>query len=323
MFDTRTQFHEYPDVEGFARYDVEIASSEMPSGASWLANCLLELDVALWKPWGADLREDWQSLGERRFRYVRSDEAWRRLLPSLEAGREFQFRATPVPRMTHAWPGTYGPVARTILFVRDPRDALHSLWHRARRIKLVPADESFERFLADPWFHYPVSRADYLAFWLRVWRVALAGREHLIVRYEDYRRDALGTLQRATAFLGLTATPAQLQAAVAASDYQVAREAEARLIDAGTVDAVFNRAGCAEEWRRAFDPDMHRAVGSRFAALYDWLGYAPDASGQARPGKVVDPAWIDSMLVAAQADQWPDDQRARLRCYFTAACTGP
>lgn len=320
MFDARPQFHEYPDVPGFPAFDVDIASSEMPSGASWLANCLLELGVSLWKPWGADVSADWRACGPRRFRYVSADENWRRLLPSLAAGREFAFRAAPVPRVTHAWAGTYGDVPRTILFVRDPRDALHSLWHRARRVGLVPDDEDFATFVRGPWFHYPVGRGEFLLLWLRVWRIALAEREHLVLRFEDYRRDAAGTLRRALAFLDIDAADVDIERALAASDFAVARAAEAQLVADGTLAQTFNRAGVAEEWRASFDDAMHAAVGPRYASLYAWLGYAPDASGLAPPPEPEPPAeWIERLLAAADAPSWLPARAARLRERLIAA----
>lgn len=316
MFDPRPQFHDSPDVAHFPRYDCDIVSAEMPSGASWLANCLLELDVALWKPWGADLRGDWRQRGGRRYRYDRSDQAWRRLLPSLQHGREFDFRAAPVPRLTHAWPGTYADPPRTILFVRDPRDALYSFWQRALRAGLAPPAQPFAAFIAEPWFHYPLSRADFLALWLRCWRLALQPRDHLLLRYEDYRTEPLTTLRRALDFLGVDADAAALARAVAASDFAVARAAEAQLIAAGTLAAAFNRAGRAEEWRERFDASLHAAVGARFASLNRWLGYAPPPCGAADLPLAVD---VDAVLAAAQAVPWPAARADRLKRWLIAA----
>jgi len=318
MFDTSPQFHDYPQVELFTQYDCEIVSSEMPSGASWLANCLLELDVALWKPWGADLRGDWRQRGGRRYRYDRSDEAWRRLLPSLQHGREFAFRATPVPRLTHAWPATYADPPRTILFVRDPRDALYSFWQRARRVGLAPESQPFAEFVAQPWFHYPLSRVDFLALWLRAWRHALAERDHRMLRFEDYRADAAATLRRALGFLELDVDEAAQKRAVAASDFEVARHAEQQLIATGTLSAQFNRAGRADEWRERFDAGMHAALGARFASVNAWLGYAPPPScteSSADPIAID----IDTVLHAAQTPQWPPPRAARLKRWLIAA----
>lgn len=317
MFDPRPHFHEQPDVEGFPSYDCEIVSSEMPSGASWLANCLLELNVALWKPWGADLRGDWRQRGGRRYRYDRHDEAWRRLLPSLRYGREFAFRAAPVPRLTHAWPGTCADLPRTILFVRDPRDALYSFWQRARRAGLEDAGLSFAEFIHQPWFHYPLSRVDFLALWLGAWRQALQGREHLVLRYEDYRADAMGTLRRAVDFLGIEADEADLCRAVAASDFQVARAAEQALIAKGTLQAQFIRAGRAEEWRSHFDDAMHAAIGTRLDSLNHWLGYAPGPAAAAATPAPAQP--LEQVLLAAQAQPWPAERAQRLIRWLIAA----
>lgn len=317
MFDGRPQFHDAPQAQGFAHYDCDIVSSEMPSGASWLANCLLELDVALWKPWGANLHGDWRQRGGRCYRYDRSDESWRRLLPGLRHGREFDFRAAPVPRLSHAWPGTCAALPRTLLFVRDPRDALYSFWQRALRVGLAPPSQGFAAFVAEPWFHYPLSRADFLALWLQTWRQALAEREHLVLRYEDYRADALATLRRAVEFLGIPADAAQLQRAVEASDFRVAQAAETQLIQAGTLAAQFNRAGQAEEWRTRYDDAMHAALGRRFDDIYAWLGYAPT------PGDSASLATADwdmaAVASAAQPEPWPALRAQDLKRWLIAA----
>lgn len=52
-----------PELPGFARYSVDLASAELPCGASWIANVLLELGVPIFNPWGADTRAEWQALG--------------------------------------------------------------------------------------------------------------------------------------------------------------------------------------------------------------------------------------------------------------------
>ena len=161
---------------------------------------------------------------------------------------------------------------------------------------------------------------EFLLLWLRVWRIALAGRDHLVLRFEDYRRDAAGTLRRALAFLRIEAGDADVERALAVSDFASAQAAEARLVADGTLAQTFNRAGLAEEWRETFDAAMHASLGPRYASLYAWLGYAPDQSGlPAGPEVEASTEWIERMLVAADAPRWQPDRAARLRERLIAA----
>ncbi len=276
-FDHGLAYQGTPEQPEYPAYDVEIVSPELPCGSAWLINCLLELDVPIWKPWNAHVDNEWQRLGTRRYRYVSAAPPWRRTLPALSCGREFRFRAMPVPRVLHYWPGAHPPVARTILFVRDPRDALYSAWRREAPLPEA-ARRTFAQFVGARYFHYPFTRAEYLLLFLRLWREALREREHLVLRFEDYRNDAIATLRRATAFLGIDADDMALARAAENSDFARLRQIESSMLARGEIAAPLNRAARAFEHRATFDRAMHVALGPRYAQLYTWLGYDADRS---------------------------------------------
>jgi Sulfotransferase domain len=292
-----------PELDEYPRFDVDIVSAELPCGSAWLVNCLLELDVPVWKPWNANVPGEWASLGARRYRYACADLPWQRTLPALQLDRVFAFRERPVPRVQHAWPGANPATAQTIFFVRDPRDALYSAWQRQRRMELIAADVDFVKFADSRYFHYPLSWSEYPLLFLRLWRAALRERGHLLLRFEDYRADANATLQRATEFLGVRTTASALQLATERSDFSALQALEVDLIQQGKIDASLNRAGRAYEYRTTFDAAMHAVIGPRYKDLFAWLGYAMDV-----PGAVAQAASaiqdIEPLLRAMLVDQF-------------------
>lgn len=234
-------FHAYPDRPGFPRYTIDLVSPEAPSGAGWLANCFIELGIPAWKPWNADDREHWIDLGGHRYRHRLDGSPWSRVLPALVDGRELQFRAGDAVRVHHVWPGVYPRAERTILFLRDPCDALHSAWHRQLRSATIAGDTEFGAFCASRFYHYPVSWADYLLLFLRVWHAALREFGGIVVSFEAYRRDAHATLAETLDRLAIRAKPADIARAVEASSLARVHEAEHNMLAAGVVTTALVR----------------------------------------------------------------------------------
>jgi hypothetical protein len=278
-----TLFHAFPERPGFDRYDIDLVSPEAPCGAAWLVNCLLELGIAAWKPWGSDDRAHWQNLDRFRYRYAGGDNGWSRVLPALSAGREFDFRPDHCVRAHHTWPGLYPAATHRLLFVRDPREALYSAWQRQLRTRADAAPD-FTAFCMSRFFHYPISWLDYLLLFLRVWRRASERDGAKILRFEDYRRDALATLLDVTGYLGITVKPEAAQRAVDASAVERIEAEDRRLLAAGVVDALIVRGTRPGADLSRFDEATHRQVGSRFNDLCDWLRYPTSVTSPgARP----------------------------------------
>lgn len=276
---------------GFADYELTIASPELPCGVSWLASCLLELGLPLWRPWGIVDRDSWESVGRGRYRYRFPGSGWSRLVPGLVDGRVFALRPSPVPRFTHGWPGQLPATARLIQFVRDPRDALHSDWQRQRRIGALPPEVSFAAFVASAQPGLPLTRDAYLARHLLAWRASAA--EHtLILRFEDAKAAPQRTLQRALGFIGLRAPARSIARAVRASDHAAVRQAEQRLLDVGIAPTPLLGRGQPYEYRERADATP---LDAQLDVVCRWLGYAPLQAS--RPSAVVDPAALQRALL--------------------------
>lgn len=257
----------------YPAYDTEIVSPELPCGASWLANCLLELNVPVWNPWGFDTLEEWSRLGTHRYRYAAETLPWRQTLPALTVGRDFCFAARPVPRFSHCWPADLDLTNPIVFFVRDPRDALYSEWRRQVRNGGPAAAATFENFLSARYYHHSFSFAEYLVRFLTSWREVLAVRRSLIVRFEDYKASPSQTLERVIRFLGIESDDLQLSRAVLGSDFLALKRIENELEARAELRRQFNRRGMAFEFRLTYTKTMHEAVGKRFDAFCNWLGY--------------------------------------------------
>jgi hypothetical protein len=266
-----TLFHAYPGRPGFPRYTIDLVSPEAPSGAGWLANCFIELGLPAWKPWNADDRAHWIDLGGHRYRHRLDGSPWSRVLPALTDGRELEFRAGEAVRVHHVWPGVYPRTERTILFLRDPCDALHSAWHRRVRSGTIAGDTDFGAFCASRFHHYPVSWADYLLLFLRVWRVALCDFGGIVVSFEAYRRDAYATLAETLDRLAIRATAADIARAVEASSLARIREAERNMLAAGVVATALVRAEPPGDASREHG-DSIGAIARRFDEITRALG---------------------------------------------------
>lgn len=271
-----------PARDDWPSYDIDLASPELPCGAAWLVNCLLELGVPAWKAWGDDDHARWQALGHGRFRYVGGDDGWSRVLPALRDGREFRFRRGRCVRAHHAWPGVFPPSRFSLLFVRDPRDALISAWHRQRAFEAIAADTSFQAFVAQRYFHYPLSWLGYACLFLRVWRCASERADLRIVRFEDYRNDAAATLDGVLRHLRIEATPRQIADATAASSVARVRSEDRRLVELGVVATPIVRGAPPGEHRLHLDTATRDMLDHRLDDVCGWLGYAVEAA-PARP----------------------------------------
>jgi hypothetical protein len=267
-------FQRTPGWPEFPEYSVDVVSAMLPCGVAWVASCLFELGVALWKPWNANTQDEWTPLGDRRFRYACPGDPWRRMIPAMISGRTFTFRATPVPRFTHVWPDQSLPAARRLLVMRDPRDALYSEWIRYEKSRgnsnYEPA--SFLDFALD---HADPMRGPRVSYWDRFygsWMETMTPERDLVLRFEDFKTAPNQSLATVCKFLDLPASSAQIEAAIRNSDFVRVAAIDQEMVNAGLLAWTINRAGKVNEYQSAMTPEM-KAVFSCHSPLWQALGY--------------------------------------------------
>jgi hypothetical protein len=267
----------------FANFTAEVFSPELPCGAGWLASALLELQVPLWRFWGVDIDADWHSLGARRYRYENRFSAWSRIITGLTDGREFTFRALPVPRFTHDLPGAWTASERLVAFVRDPRDALYSKWRRESARGL---SDPFVTWLAQLDARWNLPRLHAYAMDIATW-ICFArstGMAVLVARFEDTKVDPEAVLRRVWRFIASaepTPTEDEFSRAVVNSQFARARGIEDRLIAERVLSDRINFRGIAYEYKHR--EDYARAIFEGIDNdLFVSLGYEPLSPGRAR-----------------------------------------
>lgn len=252
-----------------------LVSPREPSGVSWMINCLLELGIrvdlqptvdqifgtgrqpasAMWMP---------EPCGQWRLHPRAS--ALQKWLPILSRSETLQFR--PIPPVLHvqSLPRQDEPRGPVILFVRDLRDALHSLYQRQQ------PELSWPEFVDWP---HPETLLDAIDHW-RLFTESWLGQPNVLVgRFEDYKADATGLLKRVLQYLKRDFSPEEIAHAVDNSSYAAAKAAEERYRERHPHDhQIANRAGQVGEWESLPDlrPMIHQ-MERRAGRLLTRLGY--------------------------------------------------
>lgn len=191
--------------------------STCANGATWLANCLVEIGLPYLYP-GKQVGELWDVDAESGVWQIKEEfKSIGRQIPALSVGRVHCFKSPELSftlehqMLTHEY-----ACKKAILFIRDPRDALFSMWKR------YEDRWSFKEFLSMlvysglPNLHY--CNLIYLQ-WLR-------HQDCLIVSFEDYKNDARGTLRRVLDFIDVDRTDSEISVALERSSVDAARANE-------------------------------------------------------------------------------------------------
>ncbi len=238
--------------------------------------------------------------------YGKSGRTWLRVMLSrvytlrhgLPEGLMLEFdnlhRRTPaIPRLlfTHAnyirdWTGEWTSRrhfegVRTVLLVRHPCDIAvsqyHQWRHRMRPWKTVlnrypppGSPVSLEEFVLDPAVGLPA-----ILDWLELFERELPTiPDHLLLRYEDLRRDTAGQLRRLLDFLGTPASDAEIEAAVEFARLDNMRRLEAQ----GALGFTGIRG-------RPRDPEDPRSFKTRKGAVGGWRAeLGPEAVARIEAG---------------------------------------
>jgi len=259
-------------LEDYPDFTFDVVSPELPSGAAWLANCFLELNIPVWRPWDIEIDNEWRRLAPFHYQYSDRLQPWKQTLPALQYLREYHFNPGHAACIHHQWPFSYKKKRRLIFFVRDPRDALFSYWRRTRHNE-EDFNLSFEHFVHSRYFHHPFSFREYLLLFLQQWKNHLSGHNHLIVRFEDYRTNARKTLTRILDFLDIPVESDLVDRALVHSDFLALKRVEDQIEKSTQLKNRFNYAGIAFEYQKSYTPAMHKCLGADFDDVCKWLGY--------------------------------------------------
>lgn len=159
------------------------------------------------------------------------------------------FKSAPRVIKTHRPHMRFWNDRRTVLFTREPRDVMVSFLHYANAKK----EFGFSGDLDDLLHHPEMGLDAYFAFYMS-W-LPKAG---LTVGYEELREQPADTFGRILSFIGISATPEEIDAALAASSIERTRQAQEQSSDKFRQKFndgfVFARKGAVGEGKALFTP---------------------------------------------------------------------
>jgi hypothetical protein len=169
---------------------------------------------------------------------------------------------------------------RVIYIVRDGRDVAVSYYFHLLKKRKFQKDVSFDEYLGrfnqglyNPRFG---TWSSHVLSWLDHWSA-----DYLLVAYEDLKKDPDGELAKIMRYVGLDKTPAEISAAVAASDFKKMKALEQEQSNvyhdfAGTDASIpFMRIGRSGGWKEYFSEEAEKEFELRQGEALRRLNYAP------------------------------------------------
>jgi hypothetical protein len=202
-----------------------------------------------------------------------------RLIPDPTGTSKKDFDNLPRPRIIKSHDCFDPRFPKVIYIVRDPRDVVVSQYHYHRKIKKIADDSPIEtfvgRFMAGDTCPHG-SWGQNVITWLATRQDA---SRFLLLRYEDMVADTPRELAKIVAFLGKTASPAQIALAVERSSAGRMRKLEqtqtddCELMKGSRKDLSFVRAAGSGGWRTELPAPMVEKIEAAWGPIMRTLGY--------------------------------------------------
>lgn len=246
-----------------------LASPREPCGATWLINCLLVLGIKTYRV-GPEGQEMWVK-GLQGWQLDPRENILKQWLPVLSQREHFEFCDQLEVQWLHEWPTDADWNHRVLYFIRDPRDAMYSRYRREG------ASLPFIDYLAFPDAFSLLEKIDHWRAFNETW---MAHPNLKVVRFEDYKADALQLLRQVVEWIGLSRSENELINAVENSSFETAAQAEREYLKIVGSTQVINRAGKSGEWHSLIGEAQAMAeISTRCASVLHHFGYeAPNAT---------------------------------------------
>lgn len=255
-----------------------LVSAPFACGLGWLVNILLHLGIRTtyadllsdhWIPAGSDAGSGEVECGPAAHDHLR----W--FLPVLHEQRRFRFEPDLELLWAHRLDFALQPGRPTILFVRDPRDAIYSLYRRYHDEAMT-----FAEYLRRPgeWPpHFPgmfsLPPPETWAYFHLYWLAVGAWEPLHLVRFETMRQDPVAVTEAVLAFLGVGRSREAIHQAIEGSTFERARDAMERTAgETGTTFRVARR-GMVGEWREVYGREDLEVFGGPARLAMQVLGY--------------------------------------------------
>lgn len=273
----------------------QIVSPPFACGVTWLVNALLELDIratnAGFEPGHWARGDGGWTMSERAEQHLK----WH--LPVLHRRRSFAFPEDIDVAWEHRLDFAGRGAAPTILFVRDPRDAVHSLYRRNRAHEI-----DFESYLKkeDEWpDHFPglfqLPPLETFAYFCWFWLAMNQAMPVAVVRFEDVKAAPHDSLKAVLRFLGIERPDDRIDQAVESSSFDSARRAMVSMEEQTGTAFKTVRKGEVGEWKSAYPASALKDLGRSALDILAPLGYEDP-----RPGPAPAPVFDDCRAIVAR-----------------------
>jgi len=215
-------------------------SSHDPNGVALLINLFIEIGIRV--EWDFEESMWCKSVHEQGWA-LREEYSWfKAVLPSLNVKQSHTFYPPQVVYWTHR-PLEEIPESHskdiTIVIVRDPRDAIYSMWRRNY------SHMSFEDYLdvrMPPYFSNRIEAwVDYYAPW--------TNSKHTVIRFEDLKLKTEKIFRGLLNEMEVVRSDEEIRHAVEASSFDIAKKNESFYMNGETRQGALVRAGLVYEWK--------------------------------------------------------------------------
>lgn len=250
-----------------------LVSPPFACGVAWLVNVLLELGIKTTNP-GFEPGH-WEVQGAQS---SISEAAWDHLrwhLPVLHHKRAFDFEQNLEVVWEHrlTFPrATEGPI---ILYVRDPRDAIYSLYKRN-----YAGNFTYLEYLRRPdvWQqHFPdmfkLPPPETYAYFCLFWMAMAEIMNITVVRFEDMRADPVSVVMGILSILECERDEKDVERALAASTFEKLRTAMQACEEDTGRQFLTARQGSVYEWRKTHSKEELDCMEGPASYLMHKLGY--------------------------------------------------
>ena len=224
-----------------------------------------------------------------------------RIVPDIYVAGVNQIRSSVPPRVFKSHEAFDPRYKRVIYIVRDPRDVAVSSYHFARKGRHIEDNFPLDTYVSTLFLgrdHTYGNWGEHVGSWLvstsnvsqMIGRQGLPqkstefgarghGRQFLLLRYEDLLENTEVELRKVAGFLGLKATPQDIQRAVALSSADKMKKLEQKQSDQwsttreGRKDINFVREAKSGQWKRSLSPASVAEIESTWGHLMQALGY--------------------------------------------------
>ena len=293
-----------------------IVSIPLPNGVTYLLNILLEMDIPIY---GRNIDLFWKERNGSLFLdpYARRREITS--LPAFDSKRTMPDRSPLGVDNIHEWPVESLLSRKVILFVRDGRDGLYSMYKRLKR------QESLLTFLNEPHtpfsLTYPLTWSLFHFWWINF---SLNHPDFLLIRFEDIKADPYGETRRVLSFIGVERTDEELSYAIAQSDTGKAIEHFQKY--SRPQQPIMSRRGKSYEWKESWSAEQLSTLPESFLSVSESLGYETRSQesihvfgDQTRPTQVLVDRWMKDIYTRSFRNTFAGQKLFQALCHFVQA----